>query len=126
MISSTFQCLLIAAMVINIFFTIRQIRKSELKIKYSLLWLFAGFAMLLLSIFPQLILKLSHIMGIADDVNTLFFLLILFIYIILFSYSIILSRASQRDIRLAQEIAILRHDVDQLKKLQGQTIHKKR
>ena len=115
MISTTFQYILIAAMTLNLVFTIYQIRKMELKVKYSLLWIFDGVVMLILAIFPGLILKLSHLIGVSNDVHTLFFLLVLFIYIILFSYSVILSRNSSRTTRLAQEIAILRNDIEQLK-----------
>lgn len=85
---------------------INMIRNKVLELKYALSWLFVGFGILILDIFPQLTTWFSRLLGIASPVNMLFFLGFCFSLIIIFILTIAVSRMSTRIKQLAQELAL--------------------
>ena len=92
------------------------VRQKKMKEAYSLLWLFTGIVMLFVSIWPRSLHLVSEWIGIVYPPATLFLLLLCGIILILFQYALLLSKNQERISRLAQEIAILKKELDALKK----------
>jgi hypothetical protein len=90
---------------------IELIRRGRLKEKYSLLWLFAGTVLLVLSASRDLLEYLSRIVGIYYPPSLLFLLAFLFLLLITLHFSVIISGLSEKNKKLAQEIALLRQEL---------------
>jgi hypothetical protein len=90
--------------------------RRQLREKYATLWIVIGVALLILSIFPALLIGLTHLLGVEVPANLIFALSIVLLVGVALHLSWELSRAEDEIRRLAEETAILRADVDALKK----------
>ncbi len=106
MISRSFQLILIAVTSINIIVNVVYIKRGEMRVKYSLIWLTLSLVLLLLAIFPGTLMSFAKLLNISSDTNALFMFFIGFLYIISFSFSIMFSRNSKKITMLAQQIGI--------------------
>ena len=101
------QIVIIVATVIALLYLIRQIFRKKLDIKYGIIWLGMSIIIMLFAVWPNLLGKLSDLMGIASPVNMLFFvgliLLIMAIYVLSRSVGMLMDKVR----RMSQEIAIL-------------------
>lgn len=87
-----------------------------LNLKYTLLWLVAGFVMGLLVAIPELLVAIIRLFGIQDNMNGLFIFMIGFIILILLSLTSIASRQNGKLRKLTQELAILDKRVRELER----------
>lgn len=83
------------------------LKQKALNLKYTLLWLVAGFVMGVLVVVPELLTRLIRLFGIQDNMNGLFLFCIGFIILILLSLTSIASRQNRKLRTLTQELAIL-------------------
>ena len=90
---------------------IELIRRGRLKEKYSLLWLLAGSMLFILSISRELLEYLSRMVGIYYPPSLLFLLAFLFLLLITLHFSVVISGLSEKNKKLAQELALLRQEV---------------
>ncbi|ALU13509.1 hypothetical protein ACH52_0680 [Eubacterium limosum] len=97
---------------------INLLRKKKLNLKYTLIWLFSGIIMLVVSIFPQIINFLSSIIGIVDVTNAVFILEGMFVLVILLSLTSIVSHFNDRNRELIQKVALLEKRVRELERLE--------
>ena len=98
-----------------LFLVLELIRRGRLKERYSLLWLFAGAIMLVLSLSRELLEFIAHEIGIFYPPSLLFLVAFVFLLMITLHFSVIISGLSEKNKRLAQEIALLRQQVEGLK-----------
>lgn len=94
--------------------TLELVRRRQLREKYAALWLLVSAVALTLAIFPALLRGLSETLGFGLPVNLLFsasFLVLLFVSMQL---SLEVGRREDEIERLAEEIAIVRHRLQQL------------
>lgn len=82
------------------------IRRGRLKEEYSLLWLLSGVVILIFSIFPNLLLIISQALGMFY-LTVLFVISFLFLLLIVLHFSTVISRLSERNKELTQELSIL-------------------
>ena len=94
----------------GIVYIINMVRKKALELRYSLRWLGVGICILILTLFPQIMNKISAIMGIASPMNMLFFLGFCFSLTIIFSLTISVSKMSIQIKDLTQEIALYKKE----------------
>lgn len=92
------------------------IKKEQLNLKYTLLWLFSGVVMILLACIPQIAVGLSKLLGIETPANTIFIIEALFALLIILSLTSIASTQMLRIRRLTQTQAILEKRVQDLEK----------
>ena len=90
---------------------IELIRRGKLKERYSLLWLAAGVTLLVLSSSRSLLEYISHLVGIYYAPSFLFLMAFLFLLLITLHFSVVISGLSEKNKRLAQEIALLRQEM---------------
>ncbi len=91
-------------------------KKKMLSLKYTLLWLFSGFAMGILVLFPGLLDAFVKAVGIETPMYGLFVFAIFFILIIAMSLTAIVSKQTERIKDLAQDNAVLEKRVRELEK----------
>lgn len=92
---------------------IELIRRGRLKEKYSLLWLAAAGVLLVLSLSRTLLEFISHAIGIFYAPSLLFLLAFLFLLMITLHFSVVISGLSEKNKKLAQEIALLRQELQE-------------
>ena len=92
------------------------VRQKKLKEAYAMLWVLIGVMLLGISLFPSVLRLISQYIGIFYPPATLFLLLLCGVITILFQYSLLLSRNQERISRLAQEVALLKNEIENLKK----------
>ena len=91
------------------------IRKKKIKEEYSLLWLSSSIVFIVFSIWRNGLEYFAKLVGIAYPPAALFLILLLAIFLILIEFSVNISRLSENNKILAQEVALLRHDLEKLK-----------
>jgi hypothetical protein len=83
------------------------IRSRRLQERYALLWLVTGSVILLLSAWRDALRLVAEQIGIAYPPSALFVLGFLFILVVLLHYSTVISELAERNVRLAQDIALV-------------------
>lgn len=94
-----------------LFLVVELIRRGRLKERYSLLWLFASGVLLVLSSSRGILKYISNMMGIYYPPSFLFLLAFLFLLLITLHFSVTISGLSEKNKRLAQELALLRQEL---------------
>ena len=89
------------------------IRRGRLKEKYSLLWLFAGTVLLVFSSSRGLLEYVSSLFGIYYPPSLLFLLAFLFLLLITLHFSVVISGLSDKNKKLAQELALLQQQMQE-------------
>lgn len=107
MIPDKLRISLILVLVIYFVLILLLLKKREISLKYTLLWLFAGLCMGILVIWPESLTIIISIIGIQGSMNGLFILAIAFVIAILMSITSIVSKQSEKIRSLTQTIAIL-------------------
>lgn len=92
------------------------LKKKSLTLKYTLLWLFTGFLMVLVVIFPQTLARILRWMGVAALTNGLFGIVCFALLIILLSITSIVSIMNEKLRRLVQQCAMYEKRIRELEK----------
>lgn len=90
------------------------LKKKSLLLKYALMWIFAGVFLSCMIVFPGLLRWIKGLLGIEDNMNGLFVMIIGFIVIILMALTSIVSRQADKLRILIQTNAILEKRVRDL------------
>ncbi|MFN0150998.1 MAG: DUF2304 domain-containing protein [bacterium] len=91
---------------------INLVRKRRLAEEYSLLWLLVGLGFVCISAFRGLIEEIAGLLGIVYAPSAIFLIAIFFIVWLLLHFSLIVSDLATRNRTLAQEIALLRLEME--------------
>jgi hypothetical protein len=83
------------------------IRSRRLQERYALLWLITGGVILVLSAWRDALRLVAEQIGIAYPPSAIFVVGFLFILVVLLHYSTVISELSERNVRLAQDIALV-------------------
>ena len=101
------------------------LKKKSLTLKYTLLWLFTGFIMVLVVIFLQALDRVLHWMGVATLTNGLFGMVCFALLIILLSITSIVSILNEKLRRLVQQCAMYEKRIRELEmKLENSNLDK--
>lgn len=84
------------------------IRRRKLKERFALLWLSSAVVLIALSLWRDLLHTISRVVGVEYPPALLFFMAFIFLLLIVLHYSIEISDLSEKNKRLAQEIALLK------------------
>jgi hypothetical protein len=88
------------------------VRRSHIRVEYSVSWFGAALALLLLSRAHSVMDRLAAILGITSPPLALFSLVGCVFLLVLFRFSVIISRLKDANIALAQRVAILEYRID--------------
>jgi Uncharacterized conserved protein (DUF2304). len=109
----------IALAVLVLVIIISLLLRRQLREKYATLWIVIGLVVLVLAIFPGLLLGLSRALGVAVPSNLIFALALVLLIGVALHLSWELSRAEDEVRRVAEDVAILRAEVEELQQRSG-------
>lgn len=107
---------LIVLLLLLLFLIIKTIKSKKLSMKYGSFWIFLIIIMTIIVIFPQLLFKISSVLGFEVASNMIFLLGFFFLFYIIFILTISLSIQNNKIKTLIQEISILKESVKNGKK----------
>jgi hypothetical protein len=110
------QYIAIAGSILFLLFILELIRRKKIREAYSLLWLFFGVVFLFFSILRNCLENLAAFLGIAYAPAAIFILLLMAVIFVLIQFSVILSRLSEQNKKLIQEIGTLKAEIESVKK----------
>ena len=91
------------------------IRKRKLLEQYSILWFVSAVILIVLAVWRDLLEVIARIMGVYYAPSALF-LIALFLGVILFvHFTLVISKLTRQNVRLAQELGLLRAELEELK-----------
>ena len=100
-------------------FVVEMLRRGILREKYAVLWLFVSAGLMVFAVFPGLLRWLADLVGVALPSNLLFLMAAILLLLVSVQLSYEVSRAEARTRRLAEEVALLRHEVALLRRDQS-------
>ena len=112
---------LIVVSALVMYFVLKKIRKAQLEIDDSIYWIVFALLLLVVSVFPDIAVWASKLLGVKSPANFVFLVMIFLVLIKLFQISIDLSVQKHRLNHLVQKLALLNHEHDQLKKSEEET-----
>lgn len=107
------------ALVAFLVWVIRLIRRQRMSLADSLSWFLSTLVALAFTLFPQLLALLARELGIAVPANALFAIAFLYISWNLLALTLATSSQSARVRRVAQECALIRAELEELKRKPG-------
>lgn len=102
----TLRIVLVVASALVLVLVVRKIRNSKVRLEDTLFWLLLAFALLVVSIFPQIFDFLSEAAGIYSTTNFVFLFFIFVLLIKCFTMGIQISQLDIRVKELTQYLAI--------------------
>jgi hypothetical protein len=105
--------------VLLLFMVLVSVRRAHIRVEYSVSWLIAAGAMLVLSRARPVLDFITRHTGIPDSPLTLFLLAGSVFLIMFFRFSIIISHLRDDNIALAQRVAILEYHIQSLRSHEG-------
>ena len=97
---------LLGVSILLVILVLELVRRGHLKERYALLWLFVSAMGLIVGIFPGIIVKLSLWFG-FQYLTVVYVFSIVFLMGVVLAFTVIISRLSERNRDLAQEVALL-------------------
>ena len=110
----TLRIFLIVCILIYLLIILNLLRKKNLNLRYTLVWLLSGVIMMVVCIFPDLLFEFARFIGVVDPVNMVFMVEGMFILIILLSLTTIASHINDKIRKLTQTIALLERRIRKL------------
>lgn len=104
--------LLMGSMVLLL--VVELLRRRQLREKYAALWLVIGSVAVTIAIFPNVLTSVTRLLGFAIPANLLFFGGSLVLTAISMQLSLEIGYLEEKSRRLAEEVALLRLDLDRL------------
>ena len=89
-------------------------RRHRLREKYALIWALVAIAVITVAAAPVLLVKTSEALGLEVPANLLFFGAAIVILVLTLQHSSELSRLEERTRTLAEEVALLRVEVERV------------
>jgi len=101
-----------AAMVVMVM--VELLRRRQLREKYAALWLLVGLAVLVLALFPGLLVWVANALGFEIPANFLFLVALILLLGVTVHLSWELSRVEEETRSLAEDVALLRTELEQM------------
>ena len=111
---------MVGASIIALLIVLELVRRRHLSEQYSLLWLGTAVVMLVVGAWRDLLHSLAALVNIHHPPNLLFLLAALFLLFIQLYFSTVITRLTREGKEAAQQIALLRYEMSQLR---GEQVH---
>ena len=102
-----FQVFLTVTVLIFMLVIVNYLIKGTLTFQYSLIWFVLAFALLVCILFPNILISLSHLVGVEVASNFVFLVEGIFVLVLLISLTLIVSKQRKQIVRLTQRMAII-------------------
>ncbi|MFR0822182.1 MAG: DUF2304 family protein [Clostridia bacterium] len=114
----TLRVALLVITCIYLFVILKSIKHKKMQISSSIFWLLTGVVLMIALLIPNLMDMISSILGFELTVNMIFCVTIFIAFYLIFKLTILLSKQSQKNVTLIQEISILKKRVEKLEELE--------
>ena len=104
-----------------ILLVLTSVRRSHIRVEYSVAWLFAAIVLLLVSLSPGLLEAVSDYLGLPGPPVVLLILVGFVFLLTFFRFSVVISKLRDDNIALAQRVAILEYHIRSAQERLGQT-----
>lgn len=118
MIPDKLRISLILALILYFVLILLLLKKREISLKYTLLWLFAGVCMGILVIWPEMLTAITRIIGIESNMNGLFILAIAFVIVILMALTSIVTKQNEKIRSLTQTMGMMEKRIREQEKVE--------
>ena len=105
----------VVASLIALVAVLELVRRRRLREEYSLLWLATAIVMLVVGVWRDLLHSLADLVNIEYPPNLLFLLAALFLLFIQLYFSTVITKLTQENKEIAQQLALLRYEVSDLR-----------
>lgn len=102
--------------VIAMIIMIKYIKDKKLKLSFSIFSIVIGILLIIALAIPSLIENLSNVLGFEVASNMLFLIAIFTIFYLIFNLMIIASAEDSKNVKLVQEVSLLKAKVEELEK----------
>ena len=109
----------LSAAVITIAVMVELLRRRQLRQKYALMWVLVGLVVAVIAITPGTFNHIAHRLGVISPPDLLVVLAALFLLLVCVHLSWELGRLEDRSRRLAEELALVRKEVEDLSRPAG-------
>lgn len=99
---------LLFLLLFQLFLIINTVKRKKLTMKYASFWIFLITMMTVVVLFPQMVFKLSSILGFEKTSNMVFLLGFFFLFYVSFIITMSISIQNEKIKLLIQEISILK------------------
>ena len=90
------------------------IRRSHIRVEYSVSWLGAAVFMLVLSQWPWALAQVAHLTGLNNPPFSLLLIVVALFLVVFFRFSVIISDLKDANIAITQKVAILEYQLQVL------------
>lgn len=90
------------------------IHRKRIKEEYSLLWIIFAIVFIVFSFWIEALDYIAQLMGVSYPPAALFMILLIAVFLILIEFSIIISKLSDKNKTLAQEIGLIKQELKEL------------
>jgi hypothetical protein len=97
--------------IIFIYIIIELVRRNRLSEKYSLLWLLFSLVMIFFASSPRIIENIASFLDVKYAPSLLFLIGLIFLLLYNLSMTLVISKQGDRVIKMAQEISILKEQI---------------
>lgn len=94
-------------------YIVRDIKRGELNIKNSVLWIILDIAVIVCTFSMKALRAAADFFGVEVVSNLLFFMALIFLFIVAYNLTKKISAQNKRILTLTQELALLRKDIDE-------------
>jgi len=108
------QALAVTINALLILVVVSLIRRRSLRVEYSIIWLFGTIALLIMSLWRGLLDDVAAYLGIYYAPAVLLLVAILFGILLFLHLTVVISRHTEQNKALAQELALLREKIERL------------
>lgn len=119
MIPANLRLVLVIGVIAYFIIILLFLKNKTLHLRYTLLWLAAGFILGIMVVWPSTLIGFTHLLGIASNMNGLFIVCIAFIIMILMSLTSIISRQADKIKNLTQTIARMEKRIREIEEQKG-------
>jgi hypothetical protein len=102
----------IVASILIMALVVELVRRRKLREEYSWLWLVTGALIILLVVWYDFLVFITHLIGAIAPTTTLFIFGLLFLMVISLHYSIQISKLSSQVKEMAQELTLLKGQIE--------------
>jgi hypothetical protein len=105
----------VMAGILVLILTVELLRRHALREKYAVLWLLISLIGVTFTVFPGVLTWVSEKLGFSLPSNLVFALAALVLLVVGMQLSLEVGRLEDRSQRLAEEVALLRHDLESMR-----------
>jgi hypothetical protein len=105
----------VIAGILVLILTVELLRRHSLREKYAVLWLLISLIGITFTVFPAVLTWVAEKLGFSLPSNLVFALAALVLLVVGMQLSLEVGRLEDRSQRLAEEVALLRHDLENMR-----------